>query len=937
MHQKLSRRKRGSGAFRIRGQLHGGDADSGQREYDLARLPDASLRHPETGNAKLTAVAIMAVCPDADPETLLRFGLDDVRINGYRERRFSFISPLTHRLTEWPDCIAGSHYREGESITISGNAPVDMRSGMVRVSHALTGEEEKMFPLIRSGGLWSCTIPLDRSQRGLGPGFWRATVSGTSQSGESFSTGLVFLVLRKDAPEGHPSLYFSKSDIGEIMRKTGTGRGKTVWEAIRSRAVESRARNAIEDFGYKFDAYNVEYWIPVFGDFGRELRTPQDYIRENALVYCLSGDAEAGDAARKALLKVAEWPAFVPPHITNQGKHSYYITGIFLTDLALAYDLLHDRLDQEERKKAASALYEKGMKEAYEEYVRDNWVSSNTSNWIGDVTAGSILCAAAVYRDYGDKALEPYLTGSILKLGELVRSAFDSGGDYGEGSLYYMHALHGLTKSMAVLERFFDVRFPQKIARSHTSLLYQFDPGSKRIYSFGDAYENLMLFSPGSYLGMGNAAWLLSKYRDPHLKWLYDFNPGDTERDLIFLDETIEAQPPDDLPKAVHFGEVGTTVFRSGFSHNDFAFIFRCGPYVNHQHFDQGAFFLADRGEEFLGETGRTDYYADDWYQNLVIQPGGHNCILVNGNPESQRHGDFLHDVPAWKDHASTTDFFTFEDGAFVSGKLDPLYFGALDSLRRSVLYLEPRMVILIDEIMGTPEAHSIELRFHAPFMEDISADGGDIRVTRPGGALTIRTFSPASFRSVILRRPMTLREIGDKNPQNMKKRGFIQLSIPFENGVRNAVFVNALSTDREAMSQFDHRSLAGHAIFTYHGRRYKVNTSNGARYRADDAITDALVFAPLENGFLALRTTEAAVPGAPAIIADKPVSLRLETGKRVSFSYAAPEDTRLTITVSSKPEAMIIDGKQINGWKYSAAEGLSFILPAGGGRVEIR
>jgi hypothetical protein len=932
---------RGSKGVRVRF----GFADSTMTERLIpleANTPWRDCRIPLSGILKpgerkqLSALAIMAVCPDADPETVLRFGIDDVRINGSRARHFVFSAPAVHKLTEWPDFIAGRHFIEGGSITIEGTAPVGTQRVIIRIAHALTGEDEKTFPMTRSGDHWICTIPLDGG-KGPGAGFWRATLSGEAPEGADFSTGMVFLVRRKDAPSGHPSLYFSQSDIGRIMAKTGGGHGKTVWEAIRSRAGESRSRYTVDDFRYKFDAFNEEHWIPVFADFGRELRNPQDYIRDNALVYGLSGDIDAGDAARKAFLKVAEWPAYVPPHITNQGKHSYYITGLYLTDLAFAYDLLYDRFSPEEREKAADALYSKGMKEAYEEYVRGNWVSSNTSNWICDVTAGSILCAAAVYSDYGDEALEPFLTGSILKVGKLVRAAFDPDGDYGEGSLYYMHTLHGLTKSMAVLERFFAVRFPDAIARSHTSLLYQIDPGSKRIYSFGDAYENLMLFSPNSYLGMGNAVWLLAKYRDPHLKWLYDMNPGTTERDLIFLDESLPAKPPADLPKAKHFREVGTTVFRSGFSRDDFVFIFRCGAYINHQHFDQGAFFLADRGEEFLGEVGRTDYYADDWYQNLVIQPGGHNCILVNGNPESQRHGDILHDVPAWKDRASTTDFFTFEDGAFVSGRLDPLYRDKLTSLRRSVLYLEPRTVVLIDEAGGTSGARTIDLRFHAPFMEDISPYGKDFRVTRPGGTLNVRTISPNFLHSEVLRRPMTLREIGDRDLRNLKKRGFLQLTAALENSTHTAVVVNVFSTDRDVMERLNNQSLADHAVFTCHGRQFTVNTSGGKRYRTGDTETDALVFSIRQDGFLALRMKEVTAKGAWAVRTDKPVSLLWETGGITSFTYAAHESVYMTVSGMRKPKQVIRDGKQIKEWTYSAGGDLAIILPAGESRIEIR
>ncbi|MCE5249888.1 hypothetical protein LLG96_06670, partial [bacterium] len=302
---------------------------------------------------KVDGIAFMAVCPNADPETLLRFGLDDVKLTGKRERPFVFTAPKVHKLDEWKDHIAGTHFTAGGTVTISGTAPVETGKVQVRLVRALTGGDERQFSMKRtSGGQWSVTIPLDEKS-GTGPGFWRATVSLADKNGGTFSTSLVFLVRRKDAPDDHPRLYYSHEDMSAIRGKMSSGRGKTVWEAIRSRADRARAEHTVDDFAYKFDALNDIHWLPVFGDYGREIREPQDYIRENALVYALSGDAGAGDAARGALLKMAEWPSYVPPHILNQGKHSYYITGIMLTDLALGYDLLYDRLTPEERKTVA--------------------------------------------------------------------------------------------------------------------------------------------------------------------------------------------------------------------------------------------------------------------------------------------------------------------------------------------------------------------------------------------------------------------------------------------------------------------------------------------------------------------------------------------------------------------------------------------------------
>jgi len=158
---------------------------------------------------KLTAVAFMAVCPNADPETLLRFGLDDVRITGMRERHWQFSEPRVHRLEEWSDFIASTHFNEGESITISGKPPFMTKKVTVSVTRALTGDDEKSYTMKRTGDQWRLTIPLTGSSSGPGPGIWRATIFSTTKNEEAFSTSFVFLVRCKNAPRGHPSLFYS--------------------------------------------------------------------------------------------------------------------------------------------------------------------------------------------------------------------------------------------------------------------------------------------------------------------------------------------------------------------------------------------------------------------------------------------------------------------------------------------------------------------------------------------------------------------------------------------------------------------------------------------------------------------------------------------------------------------------------------------------------
>ncbi len=882
----------------------------------------------------LDAVAFMAICPNADPENLLRFGLDDVVVNGMREARWRFSSPLVHELEEWSDAIAGVHFTEGGQITITGTPPFRAGSAAVTVSQALTGEGEKHFRMHRSrtDDSWTVDIPLTE-RSGVTAGIWRATLNASSQEkkSETISTSVVFLVKRKDAPSDNPRILIAPGGAAAIREKAASGRMKDIWDGLVSRANNTRERYNHNDFNYNLDAYDEVYWLPTYGGYISAISIPSNYIRSNAVVYGVSGDQEAGDAARHALLKMAEWPSYVHPHILNQGQFTYWPVGQKLTDMAIGYDMVQDRFTSSERKKSAEALYSKGVTEVFKEYVRDNRVSSNTSNWIGDVTGGGMLCALAVMNEYKDSDLEPYLTGMILKMNALVMGCFDIDGGYGEGYSYLNHAMHCMNVALPALERTFAVRFPEKLYRCLDIVLYQYDPETKAIYDYGDTSAGVGSLSSFTYV--------IAKTQNPYYKWLYDRTPGRDDVDLFFMDDSIPSKSPDTLPTVRLFRDTGTAMFRSGFGHEDFGFIFRCGAFFNHQHFDQGAFYLVDRGEPFLTEVGRSSYYDDPWYQKLVIQSGGHNCILVNDNPESQLAGDILSDVPAWDRYSEITDFAVFDGGGFASGRLDALYKGKLEYLRRSVLYAEPRTVVLIDEVRGTPASKTVDLRFHAQERDDITIDGVVSRISRPSGTLEIRTVVPADCTAEVVKRPMTLYEFGREQALTMKARGFLHLSAPVGDGART--FVNVMSTDSSAMSKLDARTKNGCVTLSIAGRTYYVNTSagnpSGDPFTEGDVTTDALVYAKTGNGYIAMRATKLEVGGATMFASDRPVSICFDEGAALSIDYTAHEGAVLTFRLSSKPQLVTINGERFRNWTFSAKNGLVINLPAGTGVIGIR
>jgi len=879
---------------------------------------------PRNSVKKLDAVAFMAICFKADPENLLRFGIEDVTINGMQESQWNFSEPQVHKLAEWPGYIAGKHYRENETITISGRAPFKSGSVAVILSRALTGETVKTLRMKNRKGAWSLTIPLN-SKSGITAGMWRATVRASSKEhkNNTLSTDLVFLVKRAQAPKNNPRLLLSTGDAAKILEKASSGRMKTIWDNLQKNAQRRRNSRDVSEFKHNLDAYDEKYWLPTYGGYVQAIRTPSEYVRANGVVYGLSGDTAAGDAACSALVMMAEWPSYVHPHILNQGQFTYWPVGQILGDLAIGYDMVYGHFIASERRAVADALYSKGITEVFKEYVRDNRVSSNTSNWIGDVTAGGILCALAVMNDFSDEDLEPYLTGMILKLDALIKNGFGQDGSYGEGFSYLAHAMHCVNPALKALDTTFGITFNEKLKNAYKFLLYQSDASTKKLYDFGDSTDRLGRMSHFTYL--------LSEYRDPHLKWLYDLTPGTSDVDLILMDDSIPSKSPDDLPAVTLFRDTGTAIFRSGFEHDDFMLVFRCGPFYNHQHFDQGTFHLSDRGDNFLYEMGKSSYYNDPWYQKLIIQPGGHNCILVDRNPESQRAGDLLHDVPAWNNHAVITDFVTFDHGAFVSGKLDPLYKGKLSVLRRNILYSAPRTVVVIDEAVNAGDVGEINLRFHAPYKDCIAVNGNNASIEQPDGKLTIHTIAPASYTPEVLKRPLTTTEFGGEDAVTMKERGFLQLSAGLGNGA--VTFVNVLTTDESVISGLDEKIQNGHVSFSIGAKDFCVNTDAGKELTYGGVTTNALVYTAFNGGFMAMRATKVSIDGIMRMSADKPVSLVLQGGKLV---YSAEDASTLTVKIDSRPRLVTMDGQKITGWKYVENKGFTIDLEAGSGEITI-
>ena len=255
----------------------------------------------------------------------------------------------------------------------------------------------------------------------------------------------------------------------------------------------------------------------------------------------------------------------------------------------------------------------------------------------------------------------------ILKNYALIQNAIGDDGGYGEGYGYYNFSMLSWSKSLPAVKNVFGVDLSAKINRSYEELIWAGVVKDKKTFYFGD--------SGGDLRPLTNWAWLLPKYKDPLLGWFYNFmKNGETFMDVLYETEDVPKQYPFNKDPDRIFKDIGTTVFKSGWDRDDFVFVMRTGPFINHQHLDQGTFWLYDNGAAFIEERHGSNYYRQLLYQSRYIQPIAHSTILIDKNPQSQRTGDPFDFAKGFEDYAYHTHYLDGKNAAFSSGELGRLY-----------------------------------------------------------------------------------------------------------------------------------------------------------------------------------------------------------------------------------------------------------------------
>ncbi|MBI2222226.1 MAG: heparinase II/III family protein [Acidobacteria bacterium] len=743
----------------------------------------------------------------------------------------------------------------------------------------------------------------------------------------------------------HPRLYFGEADRRSLLERTRLPGTDAWWKAIEAHARQLRETAGLEA-GRDIGALESNPSFAGMYPYLAILRHAGGLIQTNAFVYWLTGDAEAGRAARAALVETTRWKTWTHPWFTQHGQHTYYPVGIFAAGVAFGYDLLYDSLTAEERAQVRRALFEKAIVPAFREYYANDRIPFHTSNWIAHAAGGSLvaLLAAAESRDEA----EPYLSGLLQKLRSHWRATYLADGSYGEGIDYHEFDLEGSARALAALNNVLGVDLSREydVAGSHLYPLYALQLPYRQL-DFGDTAPRPGVLTPWAWLashtGDGRAQWYYEQYLKQRAALAAERRPASDVFDFVWYDPRVAPTPPDDLPLSRYFDKKGGVVFRTGWDEDALILNFTAGPFFNHNHLDQGSFQLAGFGETLLAEAGPTEFYADELYQPYFIQSAGHNVVLVDGNPASQRIADHRSDVAALDQYPRIATVLLSDVHDQVRADLRPVYRPALTRFDRTIMFVKPGYFVLFDRL-ESPGRHRYSQVFHPEFARDLEVAGRQAWIRKPNASLWMNVLAPQDARLEKRAGHIPMSDIARMNAQRLEERAYLEVSATGTG--RDAFLVllfpqPAAAHDRPAVDTIEETDLLGLRV-RLGAREDRVGFAlrDGARLRVADIDTDARSFRVTR---VEGRTTTVSVEEGTWLEAGRQMWLRsdravsgagsVESGRARWTVMVGPEGATVDCYSGERPNAVRVDGRQVTARELTydgPRRSVRLVLPPG-------
>ncbi len=544
--------------------------------------------------------------------------------------------------------------------------------------------------------------------------------------------------LRPDYRAARPRLLCGSNDREALRQKAR--RRPELWEAVLRAGRSATAENVPSAADIEAGRY---YWRI-------------ERVQSAALAAWLLDDERLAGGATAWMVahtRVPVWGNAFRPNRDLQAAWNLY-------HIAVGYDLLHERLNAEERETIRRGLVEHAR--AIAEGLREHEDAISYDQNHTYIPAVALTAAALTL--LGEEPEADAWLRLTLALMHRCRYALGEDGYYYEGTGYWSYALHWHVRWAELMEHatggaWMDVPV---LAENWRYALLMTLPGPPHVFDLGDSALWKDATRPTQRLSNATMLWAVAKDRHCPLSQC----AGDLlqarfpERDypaatFLWLDDALAPAALETIAPRHHFRDHDVVAWRSGWGEGDTACLFRCGPPQGHAataklrqmrdwrmnsghvHPDIGAFWMYARGVYLAVDTG---YLAEKRTEN-------HNTLLIGGQGQGQ-DGSYWNDrgIPYERFDRARVLQTRLEDGyGFALGEFSSVYPEelGLKSLRRAGVMSRDRLIVLDEMEAAPPQTLTWICQSDVPF-ERIGP--GTFVARHPTAALAVLALGPSKM-----------------------------------------------------------------------------------------------------------------------------------------------------------------------------------------------
>jgi len=279
------------------------------------------------------------------------------------------------------------------------------------------------------------------------------------------------------------------------------------------------------------------------------------------------------------------------------------------------------------------------------------------------------------------------------------------------------------------------------------------------------------------------------------------------------------------------------------------------------------------------------------------------------------------------------THYLEGEFAAFTTGDIGKLYWGAVKGLERNVLFIKPRMLLMLDTVYPAERNAEMTMLYQTARLKDITAGGKCSTITKEGVTLNIMHLAPEKVDARAVETPHYLYTL-QREPVLVKEG---MLTVTAKTDGNPLVAANLLTTTKSGEAP-DVTCAPGNGCMTGKagGVDFAFNIRPGFVYKFSGFDTDAVAICVKDNKKLFVaRCTEMSVNGRLLMKASAPITCELFPDM-VKYYHCTAGD--VSFGAPSKPAEIKVNGAAVKDFAYDAGKALVTVnLPKGEGTVSFK